>query len=95
MANYRFTDWFELGSYYSVHHDNIGDRDGDERYASGIKERAYLKDFALSLRFDINDNWIAKIEGHFMDGLLDVNYGDDPDPDSNWQLYAAKMSYSF
>ncbi len=95
MSSYRFTDWFELGMYYAVDYPDKDDKDGD-RYA--VKERAWLKDFALSLRFDINAYWILKLEGHKMDGLYSVDYSDsdDPaDPDPDWYMFAAKLSYSF
>lgn len=93
-VTYRFTDWFEAGSYYSTGWENKHDRDGDN-ITDGPKEKAWLKDLALSLRFDINDYWICKLEGHYMDGLMDVDYGDNPDPDKNWFLFAGKVSYSF
>ncbi len=99
MSSYRFTDWFELGMYYAVYYPDKDDKDGDNLPADGdFKEEAWLKDFALSLRFDINFHWILKLEGHKMDGLADVDYSDsdDPaDPDPDWYMFAAKLSYSF
>ena len=93
---YRFTQWFEVGTYYSVDYFNKHDKDGDNYVLDGLpKELAWLKDWALSLRFDMNDYWIFKLEGHYMDGLIDVDYGDEVNPDPNWFLFAAKISYSF
>ncbi len=98
LASYRFTDLFELGLYYSVHYPDKDDKDGDRYAGTAPKEKAWLKDLALSLRFDINDYWIFKLEGHMMDGLSDVNYSesdDAVDPDPDWYMFAAKLSYSF
>ncbi len=63
---------------------------------------AFLKNICLSLRFDINNNWTFKLEGHAMHGA----YGADPlenlptedNPDGtveDWFLFATKISYYF
>ncbi len=93
MASYRLTDWFEPGFYYSIWYNDKEDKDD---------ETSYIKDFALCTRFDINDSWIVKLEGHMMDGLFSTNYNElesyinDPTSlDPGWYLFAAKLSYSF
>jgi len=99
-ASHRFTDWFELGAYYSDYNTDDDDRDGEDLEEVGIpKEERYLRDFCLATRFDINEYWILKLEGHAMDGLYRINWRShtDPgeDPDADWYLFAAKVSYSF
>ncbi len=84
-ASYRFLDWLEMGVYYSFFEN---DKDG-----SGAANE--LKDTCLSARFDINDNWTAKIEAHKMDGLFGVEAEEDGTLDEDWYLYAAKMTFSF
>jgi len=84
-ASYRFADWFESGLYYSIYEHN------DENSGAGNE----LEDICLSLRFDINESWIAKCEVHKMDGLFGVFPEDDGTTDEDWMLYAAKLSYSF
>ncbi len=99
---YRFNDFFELGTYYSVSYNNKDDKNGKMVVQVGNNEfpvyddqaDAWLKDIAISFRFDIFDNWIVKLEGHMMNGLLDVDYS-DPTPSEDWFLYAFKVSYSF
>jgi hypothetical protein len=63
-ASYRFTKWFQLGSFYS-----------QLRLTStflGITNsnvpRGHDYDKAVTGRFDVNRYWNIKIEGHFMDG---------------------------
>jgi hypothetical protein len=56
--------------------------------------RSWRKDLALSTRFDINDSWIVKLEGHWMNGLFGVSNHDD-DPDENSFLGALKVIFSF
>ncbi|QTA91095.1 hypothetical protein [Desulfonema magnum] len=94
-VQYRFTDWLELGSYYAVIYADKDDKNGDGYEARGLpREEAWQKDIALSARFDINDYWIFKLESHFMDGLYRVDY-DPSDPEDQWILFAAKMTFSF
>jgi hypothetical protein len=106
-ASYRFTYWFELGAYYSEYYRNKDDRDGDERvepgkFPSEPKHRAWLKDACLTTRFDINENWVFKLEGHMMNGTAVILGADNPQPtdgtlryEEDWYLGAAKITYSF
>ena len=97
---YRFNDKFETGLYYSCINDNARDRKGD-RFAKKGEQRhqAWLKDIALSLRFDINENWTFKLENHFMDGTAFLMYENNPDKRHGlgryWQMFAAKMTFHF
>ncbi len=97
-ATYRFADWFETAIYYSANFNDKDDKNGKDGKAMGeiaVAAERWLKDWSLSLRFDVNDSWVIKLEVHFMDGLLDVENFDINDPDENWMLYAAKFSFSF
>lgn len=96
-ASYRFTDWFELGSYYSIYYQDEDDKDGDELEARGEPDyRAWLKDWAVTTRFDINPNCNFKLEGHMMDGAALVMPQDNPDGfDEHWFMLAAKVSFYF
>lgn len=84
-ASYRFTDWFETGAYYSMYE--------HEKDLSGASNE--LEDICLSLRFDLNEAWLAKFEIHKMDGLFGVFPEEDGTTDEDWMLYAVKLSYSF
>ena len=81
-TSYRFNDWFELGSYYSVFEGEYGD---------------FTRDIALSTRFDLCDNWVFKLETHHYDGSSLVHSIDNPSgiDKNNWWLFAAKMTFSF
>ncbi len=96
-ASHRFTYWFELGAYYGDWVTNDRDRDGSELESipGRYKEERWLRDACLTTRFDLNENWIFKLEGHYMNGLDDVDWGNDPDPDPDWFLFASKVSYNF
>ncbi|RJP77588.1 MAG: hypothetical protein C4522_15070 [Desulfobacteraceae bacterium] len=97
-ASHRFTYWFELGAYYSDWNTNVRDRHGKDFEAlqgNRHREERWMRDTCLTTRFDLNENWIFKLEGHYMNGLDDVDFGNDPDPDPHWYLFASKLSYSF
>ncbi len=105
--SYRFTDWFEAGFYYSVYYADRDDKKGKNnesgsRKLNGYKDHeAWLKDACLSFRFDINENWIFKIEGHKMDGaailMKEINFNSYGrlDTQKDWYLGAVKMTFNF
>jgi hypothetical protein len=96
-ASYRFTDWLQVGTYYSVYYANIEDKDGDTLEAQGLPDHgAWQKDWALTTRFDLNEYWTIKLEGHMLDGTAQVVSIDNPKgTDEDWFMYAAKITFSF
>ncbi len=101
MVSRRFTPWLELGTYYSIHFLDVDDRDGNApRNSMRFREshRAYIKDLALSTRFDINDYWLWKLEAHYMDGTAGLADDDLEDPDNlaeHWGFFLIKTTVSF
>lgn len=98
QVSYRFNEWLEMATYYSVNYPDKEDKDGD-RFADNPNRpdhNAWLRDWALALRFDINDNWIAKVEGHVIDGSALLLAQENPDGyERNWLLFAAKLTFNF
>jgi len=95
MAAYRLSRWLETGAYYSLFFADADDRDG-----SGFPEshRAYQKDLAVTARFDVNDFWLWKLEGHYMDGTGDMIDPDPDDPDDlarRWGFFLVKTTLTF
>ena len=95
--SYRFTDWFEAASYYSVYYYDKNDRGGNKMIAQGKPDfKAWQKDTAFSARFDINEYWLVKLEFHLMDGDVLCTELDNPDGyDKNWTLFAIRTTFSF
>ncbi|MBI5897096.1 MAG: hypothetical protein HZB24_14200 [Desulfobacterales bacterium] len=95
-ASYRFVDWFTLGAYYSEYYPDKDDKDGDNE---AIDHNAWEKDLALTLRFDINEYWIFKVEGHAVDGIANVLSVDNADnndfSEDRWYYGAAKLTFNF
>ncbi len=83
-ASYRFTDLFTLGTYYG---ELFVDKDKKDL-------KFGRKDWALTARFDINDNWVFKLEGHLMRGLAQITTP-PADASMDWFLFAAKVTFSF
>lgn len=97
LISYRFADWLEAGTYYSVFFPDKKDKDGEQTAAGGKpKYAAWQKDACLALRFDVNSYWLFKLEGHRIDGAAQVyDYANAIDLVQHWYLFAAKTTVSF
>jgi hypothetical protein len=101
MVAYRLTSWFEAGGYYAVHFPDADDRGGANLTRFRTAHRAFQRDLSLSLRFDINEHWLFKLEGHYMVGTADLNSdeisrsGGYADLDRSWTIFLAKTTLSF
>jgi hypothetical protein len=96
QAGWQVGDRVALGAYYS--HAQVDESDVAE---VGLPDYyAWQSDFTLSLRVDLTEHWLLKIEDHFIDGVnlaqrrrLDVEKS-DPRP-KNWSMLAAKVTFHF
>jgi hypothetical protein len=98
LLAYRFSEWFEAGGYYSVHFVDADDRRGRNAARFDPAHRAYQRDLALSLRFDINEHWLFKLEGHYLVGTAELNAADVAGSGTlarSWGLFLAKTTLSF
>ncbi len=95
-ASYRVNEWLELGSYYSMYYADADDHNGDD-VVGAPDHKAWTEDIALATRFDINEYWTFKMEGHRMNGTAVVVGSDNDDsfPDQRWWLFTAKITFSF
>lgn len=81
MGSYRVNSWFTPGAYYSLVFSDVDDRSGSAPpfgSAPGsppLGRGAYQHDVALTLRYDLNQYWIFKVEGHFMHGTAGLTRG--------------------
>ncbi|MEZ0313096.1 MAG: hypothetical protein ACAI38_15075 [Myxococcota bacterium] len=91
MGTYRITDWLQPGAYYSLLFPNTREREG----------RANIQnDIAATFRFDITENWLVKLEGHYMLGTADLSTAlNDGKPRSElkkeWGLVLVKTTAYF
>jgi len=89
-AAYRVNKWFETGAYYSEEYNDTGHRN---------TAQLYQKDAALTLRFDLTDWWIFKVEGHAIHGtgLLQDNASNPVarQDDRLWFMLGVKTTFSF
>jgi hypothetical protein len=94
LLSYRFSRYFELGGYYSVLHADVNDRLGKSaRFPKRFQ--AYQRDLAATLRFDINEYWLWKVEGHFMDGVGGLQQSANPDPTRYWGMFLFRTTVTF
>jgi len=76
-ASYRVNEWLEVGSYYSAFYPDDTDHTGSDILGANNKHEAYSKDWAISARFDINEYWTFKMEGHRINGKGNVYAADN------------------
>jgi len=58
-AAWQWNNWLQTGAYYSLLYPNANKRQGRENQQH---------DVALTLRFDFNEHFLLKLEGHYMHG---------------------------
>ncbi|MBF0421832.1 MAG: hypothetical protein HQL73_02445 [Magnetococcales bacterium] len=94
-VSYRMTSEFETSAYYSAFYWDLRDKKGTNALGAGIFSKDYMawqKDLAMTGRYDIDQNWMVKLEGHWMDGTA-LAVGT---PSGRyWTLWAFKAIYSF
>jgi len=91
MASFRATSWFSPGVYYAYLAPDMAD-------TSGVDGQRH--DIAVTARYDINDHWLVKLEGHYMHGTADLstelNNGTPPaDLAPDWGLFLIKTTAYF
>jgi hypothetical protein len=91
MAGYRVTKWLQPGGYYSLLFPDVTHRSGRENVQH---------DIAATLRFDLNANWLVKLEGHYMLGTAGVTPGlNGTAPlsalDRDWSVFLVKTTAYF
>jgi hypothetical protein len=90
MVAYRFSPHFQAGSYYAGFFPNADKRTGRENQQH---------DVAGTLRIDITNNWLVKLEGHYLKGTAYLNaaINDRPPADlsSRWAMFLLKTTAYF
>lgn len=91
MATYRLAPWFQMGAYYALYFPNTKTREG-------AANRQH--DWAMTLRFDVNQHWLIKLEGHYMSGTAGLVgpvsiSPTDTQPDPHWAAFFAKTTAYF
>jgi hypothetical protein len=94
LGGYRVSPRYEVGGYYSVHHKDAGDRQG-RGTAFAARHHAFQRDLAATLRFDVNEHWLWKLEGHFVDGAADLATADLPASKRYWGLFLIRTTVTF
>ena len=98
-VGYQLTDQFAASMYYSEYYPDKSDKTGEWFENIGLtSSNAWIKDTAVSLRYDLNNNWTVKAEGHLVDGTAVMYWHDQDDPSKtkqNWMLFAGKLTYNF
>ena len=90
MLAYRPVPRFQVGSYYAVYLPNA---DKNER------REDKQHDVCGTLRFDLTENWLVKLEGHYMKGTAGLNAAINDRPlanlSSRWAVFLLKTTAYF
>ncbi|MCB1184206.1 hypothetical protein KDM41_12290 [bacterium] len=96
QGGWQASDRLALGlTYGDLQQDQFGGAD------AGLPDYyGWQRDWTVSLRFDINDHWLFKLERHFIDGVALAQprsvAEDLADPlQQSWGLFAAKTTFHF
>jgi hypothetical protein len=94
MAAYQASPKIQTGGYYSVNHLDVDDRKGhDPKYTENYQ--AYQRDLAATVRYDVNEHWLWKLEAHFIDGAADLSVTDNPMPSRYWGMFLVRTTVTF
>ncbi|MDB4959075.1 MAG: hypothetical protein JWO36_6644 [Myxococcales bacterium] len=94
MVNYQLSPTIQMGGYYSVFNADANDRGGhNPKYAERFF--AWQRDLATTIRYDVNDHWLWKVEAHFVDGVADLVSSANPHPERYWGLLLFKTTVTF
>jgi hypothetical protein len=91
LAAYRVSRWLQPGLYYSFFYANRNL--GDQSNALTTNDQNIQDDLAATLRFDVRNFWIIKLEGHFMHGTA-LLAGDGAAP-VNWGMFLVRTTAYF
>jgi hypothetical protein len=91
MTSYRVIPWLSPGVYYSILFADVDHRTG---------RNAYQHDVAATLRFDLTDHWLLKLEGHYLHGTAALSSAlNDGKPlnalTTSWGLFLLKTTAYF
>ncbi|HUS27653.1 MAG TPA: hypothetical protein VMZ53_04070 [Kofleriaceae bacterium] len=95
LVTRRLSPAVELGAYYSVLYADVDDRHGRDMMKYAKPFAAWQRDASATLRFDVNDRWLWKLEGHVIDGTADLFASKNPDPERWWGLFLVKTTVTF
>ena len=96
QAGWQASQRLALATYYA---DTRPQR--SDRIASQTPEYyGWQKDFTISLRYNLTDHWLFKLEKHYFDGVATaqpVVLADDPDQpmQKTWGMFVAKTTFHF
>jgi hypothetical protein len=92
MLSYRVAPWFQPALYYALYFHDVHDRGGNSTTRQN--------DGALTLRFDVTENLLLKLEGHLMEGTAGLTAplsitAPPTDPDRVWGVFLLKATGYF
>jgi hypothetical protein len=94
MLTRRICAW-EVGGYYAVTHVDANDRQARDETKFPVRAHGFQRDLAATVRYDVNEHWTWKLEGHFIDGTAETFASRNPTPTRYWGLFLFKTTVTF
>ncbi len=91
MVTYQLSSAFQAGGYYSIYNYDVDDT--PPTYAQPFL--GFQRDLSGTLRFDVNDHWLWKLEAHFMDGAASLPSELTTQADRYWGLFLVRTTVTF
>jgi hypothetical protein len=91
LVAYRVTRWLQPAVYYSFF--AVNRNLGAQAANMTTNDENIQDDVAGTVRFDVNNFWIVKLEGHYMHGTAAL--GSVPTAAVNWGLFLIKTTAYF
>ncbi len=92
QADWQVGERWALATYYA----DTRREALDTSLAQGLTYAEWQKDLTFSLRIDLTDNWLFKLETHYLDGVALVQERSQAGaPQRNWSMFAAKTTFHF
>jgi len=60
-----------------------------------IRAFGFQRDLGATIRYDVNEYWTWKLEGHFIDGVGELSQPTNPNPERYWGLFLFKTTVTF
>ncbi len=99
MIQYQVLDQLGFGIYYDEYYPDVDDRSG--RTLPADRHTNWSKDTCVYARYDINENWIVKLESHLFDGTalllrpLNMDENGNSTLSRKWYMFVLKASVTF
>lgn len=95
MVSYSPLERLTLSVFYDEFYSMKNDKEGTSR-TNVVNPSAWRKDIAVGARYQLNENWVAKVEYHLVDGAaMQLGFLNADGAERYWNYFAGKIAFNF